>query len=255
MADERARYFRRLRRLRDSARRWSVLGGGLAATTAVLTPYQGIGLADAAWAGAAGVAVALAGWRWSDHRALAAQPAPPEMPPAVPGQRLIAAVERFPAGRSALQEVRRQKARFALRGTGVAVAWDRLDLAASTLAGLTGRLTGPGETAVLEAAVAEHWLRDLGQRVASVERALPLSPVDQRAPLQEAHRALSTQFADGVAAYERLVSAAAGYVAEESRPVTDVHPALGRLTEATDLLRGIADGLSELRGRGAGAPA
>ncbi|RQX21270.1 hypothetical protein DLJ57_26800 [Micromonospora chalcea] len=29
MADERARHFRRLRRLRNSARRWSVLAGGL----------------------------------------------------------------------------------------------------------------------------------------------------------------------------------------------------------------------------------
>ena len=46
--DERTRYFRRLKRLRGSARRWSVIGGGLAAATAVLTPYAGIGIADAA---------------------------------------------------------------------------------------------------------------------------------------------------------------------------------------------------------------
>jgi len=45
--DERSRYFRRLKRLRSSARRWSVLGGGLVAATAVLTPYAGIGIADA----------------------------------------------------------------------------------------------------------------------------------------------------------------------------------------------------------------
>ncbi|MGW5673216.1 phage shock envelope stress response protein PspM, partial [Micromonospora sp. NPDC003776] len=54
MADERARHFRRLRRLRRSARRWSVLAGGLGGAAAVLTPYAGLGLPDAAWAGAAG---------------------------------------------------------------------------------------------------------------------------------------------------------------------------------------------------------
>lgn len=248
MADERARYFRRLKRLRNSARRWSVLGGGLAAATAVLTPYQGIGLPDAAWAGAAGVAVVLAGWRWSDHRALAATPAPPAADPALAAQRFVAAVERFPAGRTAVLELRRHKARFALRGTAVAGPWDRLDRAALTLSGLTGRLTGPGEIAVLEAAVAEQWLRDLGQRVAGVEKALSFTPADQRAALQESHRVLCAQFTEGVTAYERLVCAAAGYVAEQGRPVTETHPALGRLTEAGDMLRGFAEGLSELRG-------
>jgi hypothetical protein len=247
MADERARYFRRLQRLRNSARRWSVLGGGFTAATVVLTPYAGLGLADAAWAAAAGASVALAGWRWSDHRAAAAEPVPAAPPPALPGQRLVAVVERFPAGRTALQEVRRHKDRFAVRGSAVALPWDRLDRAAQTLAGLAGRLTGPGEAAVLEAAAAEHWLRDLGQRVASVERALQLAPADQRSGLEAAHQSLATQFDDGVAAYERLVAAAAGYVAEDGRAPNDQHPAVARLTEATDLLRGIADGLSELR--------
>ena len=97
--DERTRYFRRLKRLRGSARRWSVLGGGLTAATAVLTPYAGIGLADAAWAASAGASVALAWWRWSDHRALAATRPRPRRRPALAGPRLVAAVERFPAGR------------------------------------------------------------------------------------------------------------------------------------------------------------
>jgi hypothetical protein len=247
MADERARYFRRLRKLRGSARRWSVLGGGLAAATAVLTPYAGVGLPDAAWAAAAGASIALAGWRWSDFRALAAQPAPPALPPPVPGQKLVALAERFPAGRTALEELRRQRARFALRGSSVARPWDRLDRAATALAGLSGRLTGPGEVAVLEAAVAERWLRDLGQRVASVERALPLAPPEHRPALQQAHRVLMGQFDEGVGAYEGLVAAAAGYVAEDGRPVTDRHPAFAQLTEATDLLRGVTEGLAELR--------
>ena len=245
--DERTRYFRRLRKLRGSARRWSVVGGGLTAAAAVLTPYAGIGLADAAWAASAGASAMLAWWRWSDHRALAAIPAPPAPPPALPGRRLVAAVERFPTGRQVLQEVRRHKDRYALRGSAVAQAWDRLDRAAITLTVLAGRLTGPGEAAMLEAATAEHWLRDLGQRVASVERAIPLSPPDQRAGLERAHESLAGQFTEGVTAYERLVAAAASYVAEEGYPAAAQHPALGGLVEATDRLRGIAEGLSELR--------
>jgi hypothetical protein len=247
MADERARRLRRLRRLHNSARRWTVIGGGFTAAAAVLTPYAGIGLADAAWAASAGASVALAWWRWVDHRALAAQPLPPAPDPALAGQRLIAAVERFPAGRTAVQEVRRQKSRFAVRGSTVARPWDRLDRASATLAGLAGRLTGPGEIAMLEAAVAEQWLRDLGQRVASVERALSFTPPDQRAGLEHSHQTLTEQFDDGVGAYERLVAAAASYVAEDGHSPSEQHPAVTRLTEAADLMRGVADGLSELR--------
>ena len=246
--DERTRYFRRLKRLRNSARRWSVLGGGLTAATAVLTPYAGIGVADAIWAGTAGASAALAWWRWSDHRELAATPAPPPPNPALAAGRLAAAIERLPAGRTVLQEVRRQKNRYALRGSAITRSWDRLDAASSTLAGLSGRLTGPGEGAVLEAAVAEEWLRDLGQRLASVERALPLSPPDQRAVIEESHASLADQFVEGVTAYERLVAAAASYVAEDGHPVADGrHPAFASLVDATDRLRGIAEGLSELK--------
>jgi hypothetical protein len=247
--DERARYFRRLKRLRNSARRWSVLGGGLVAATAVLTPYSGIGVADAIWAGAAGSSVALAWWRWSDHRELAALPPPPAPDPALAGQRLTAAIERFPAGRTMLHEVRRHKSRYALRGSMITQSWDRLDRASATLGALAGRLTGPGEAAVLEAAVSEQWLRDLGQRIASVERAIPLTPPgDRRQAIEQSHAALAEQFTDGVAAYEQLVAAAASYVAEDGHPVTDgKHPALSGLVDATDRLRGLAEGLAELK--------
>lgn len=246
--DERTRYFRRLRRLRNSARRWSVIGGGLTAATAVLTPYAGIGLGDAFWAAGAGATAALAWWRWSDHRALAALPPPPEVPPALPAQRLTAVIEQFPAGRKVMQEVRRQRDRHGVRGSAVALTWDRLDRAAETLRGLSGRLAGPGEAAVLEAAAAEQWLRDLGQRVASVERAIPLAPPDQKSALGIAHESLAIQFTDGVTAYEGLVAAAAGWVAEDGQPFgSAVHPAFARLTEATDHLRGMAQGLSEMR--------
>jgi len=199
-------------------------------------------------AGAAGASAALAWWRWSDHRALAALPAPPAPDPALAGQRLTAAIERFPAGRTVLHEVRRQKNRYALRGSAITQAWDRLDRASATLSALAGRLTGPGEAAVLEAAVAEQWLRDLGQRVASVERALPLSPRDKRAGLEQSHASLAEQFTEGVGAYERLVAAAASYVAEDGHPLADnKHPALSGLIDATDRLRGLAEGLAELK--------
>ncbi|MFG2055002.1 hypothetical protein ACGFI9_13315 [Micromonospora sp. NPDC048930] len=251
MADERARHFRRLRRLRRSARRWSVLAGGLGGAAAVLTPYAGLGLPDAAWAGAAGSAVAIAAWRWVDLRALAAVPAPPALDPAEAAARsrarLVAAVERLPIGPGVLAEVRRVRSRLALRGTTASRAWARLDRASLTLAGLAGRLTGPAEPAVREAAEADRSLRDLATRVAGVERALNLAP---HGPLAQVHATLTAQLEDGVAAYERLVVAAAGYVAEDARPTTE-HPAAARLTEATDLLHGVASALAELRTPGA----
>ncbi|MER5334056.1 hypothetical protein [Micromonospora sp. NPDC002717] len=254
MADERTRYFRRLSRLRRSARRWSVTAGGLGGAAAVLTPYAGLGLPDAAWAAGAGGALVLAAWRWVDLRALAAQPAPPALDPAEAAARsrarLVAAVERLPAGPGVLAEVRRVRSRVALRGTSAAEPWARLDRAALTLAGMAGRLTGLAGPAVSEAADADRSLRDLAGRVASVERALRLAPADARPPLAEAHRALAGQLEQGVTAYERLVVAAAGYVAEDARPDGD-HPAASRLTEATDLLHGVASALAELRGAGA----
>ncbi|MFG1951358.1 hypothetical protein [Micromonospora sp. NPDC048830] len=253
MADERARHFRRLRRLRRSARRWSVLAGGLTGTAAVLTPYAGLGLPDAAWAGAAGSTLVLAAWRWVDLRALAARPAPPALDPAEAAARsrarLVAAVERLPAGPGVLAEVRRARSRLALRGTGAAEPWARLDRAALTLGGMAGRLGGPAEPAVREATDADRSLRELAERVASVERALRLAPADARAPLAEAHRELAAQLEGGVAAYERLVVAAAGYLAEDARPSGE-HVAATRLAEATDLLHGVASALAELRAVG-----
>ncbi|MEV0720468.1 hypothetical protein [Asanoa sp. NPDC050611] len=251
MADERARYFRRLRRLRRSARRWSVVGAGFAGAAAVLTPYAGLGLPDAAWAAAAGGSLVLAGWRWADLRRFGAQPAPEPADPALAAQRsrarLLAAVESAPGGRAALTEVRRQRGRFALRGSSAAPAWDRLDRASTTLSGLSPRLTGMGGSAVLEAAVAEESLRDLAHRVTGVEKALQFAPPDAKQGLTEAQRDLTQQLNEGVSAYERLVAAAASYVAEDGR-MGAAHPSIARLTEASDLLRGVASGLAEVRG-------
>ncbi|MGW4463433.1 phage shock envelope stress response protein PspM [Micromonospora sp. NPDC004704] len=250
MADQRARYFRRLRSLRRSARWWSVWAGGLGGAAVVLTPYQGLGLPDAAWVAGAGGTAALALWRWADLRLLAAQPAPPPPDPALAAERtraqLIAAVERLPAGAGALAEVRRQKARFTLRGSAAAEPWNRLSRASATMTGLAGRLPALAGPAVLEATVAETSLHDLAHRVASLEKAMRLAPDGSRPALESAHRDLCGQLDRGVTAYEALVVAAAAYLAEDTRSATE-HPAATRLTEATDLLHGIATGLSQLR--------
>ncbi|MGW0433241.1 phage shock envelope stress response protein PspM [Micromonospora sp. NPDC003197] len=252
MADQRARYFRQLRKLRRSARRWSVLGGGLGGAAAILTPYSGLGLPDAFWAAAAGGSITLALWRWSDLRALAAQPAPP--PPEqrsaeLTQARLAAAVERLPAGRRVLTGVRRGRSRLALRGSAAARPWARLNRATSTLAGFANRLTGPAAPAVLEAAVAERSLRELASRVVSVDKSLRRAPAESRPALKAAHRNLTEQLDGGVTAYEKLVAAAAGYLAEEGRTAGE-HPAAAQLDEATALLHGVATSLAELRSLG-----
>jgi hypothetical protein len=262
MADERTRHLRRLRRRRRSAQRWSVLAGTLGGGTAVLVPYAGLGLPDAVWAAAAGGSVVLALWRWRDARELAAAPVPPPPDPALAAtiarQRIAAAVRRLPAGQAALEEFDRHRTRLRLRGLSVAPLWHRLDRAALTLSGLAGRLGGPCEDAVLEAAVAERSLRELAERAASVEKALRFAPEDSRAMLTTAHGELIEELADGVTAYERLVAAAAGYLAEDGRIAIGygypgrpaMHPATARLTEAAELLRAVSMGLSELRTMG-----
>ncbi len=250
MADPRAQYFRRLRRLRHSARRWSVLAGGLTAATAVLLPYHGIGLPDVFWAAGAGGTGVLAWWRLAEAHALALQPAPPAVDPTATADRarqvIQAVLAGLPGGRTAMEEARRARARVRLRGLSVASGWARLDRAAQTLGSLSTRLGPAAEPALLEAGAAERSLREIAVRTADVERALRLAPDDAQEQLAQAHSAMLAQFSDGVGAYERLVAAAAGYVAEDGW--TAVEPSsVTRLAEATDLLHGIASGLSELR--------
>ena len=248
MINERARYGRRLRRLRRSARRWSVLAGMLGGAAALLTPYSGLGLVDAFWAAAAGGSVVLASWRWADYRALAAQPVPPEFDPAVAADwarsRVEAFASGFPGGREALSGLRRHADRVRLRGTAVTSGLRRLDRAAAVLSNLAPRLGGPGDTAVQEAAVAERGLRELAERAAGVERALHYGPSHEH--VGQALSALVMQFEQGVTAYEELVGAAAACVVEEWR-MTSEHSSASHLAEATDLLRGVALGFAELR--------
>src|SRR5882757_8716045 len=106
-ADPQAKYFGRLRRLRASARRWSVAAGTLGAATVVLLPYGGgVGLIDAFWAAAAGGSTAMAWWRWSDRRELAALPVPEPLDPALAAQanqrRIESLVSKLPIGRTAV---------------------------------------------------------------------------------------------------------------------------------------------------------
>ncbi|GGM58257.1 hypothetical protein ACFFX1_51455 [Dactylosporangium sucinum] len=242
MATARTKHLKRLRRLHRSARGWSVRAGLLTGATAVLVPYSGLGLPDAFWAAGAGGSIAIAVWRWLDYRAFRRLPVPEEPDPALVGaaarEKLVGLVQRFPAGKTVLSEFDRQREAFRLRGLTVAEPWKRLDRASAMLSGLIGRLGPAAEAAVLDATVAEQSLRDLAQRTASVERAMGLGPAGES--LRPAHAMLAAQLEQGVTAYEQFVTAAAGCVAEDSATV-------GNLTDATAFLRGVAEGLADLR--------
>jgi hypothetical protein len=249
MADPRTKYFARRNRVRRSARRWSVVAGGFVCATAVLLPYHGIALSDVFWAAGAGGTSALAFWRWSDARAIAAEPAPPVLDAAARAaytqHRIESVVGKLPIGRTAINEMHRVAHLSRVRGSAIAAAASRLDKATKAFAGLVPRLTGPARDVVDEAAQAEHALRDLAERIASVERAMKTPGAG--ATLKDAHNGLITRFTSGVDAYETLVTAAAGYVAEDGHlgePMSII-----RLIEAGDMLRGIADGMGDLRTR------
>ncbi|HEY8473378.1 MAG TPA: hypothetical protein VIL37_12190 [Natronosporangium sp.] len=249
--DERTRYFRRLRRLRGSARRWTVLGGGFAGATIVLVPFQGIGALDAVWAGLAGASAVLAGWRWSDAKALAAQPAPDPPDPALAADRWLHTISQFPGGFQLAEHIRRQRIRGALRGSAAAGPAERLDRAARTMRELSRGLRADEVEAVREAARVERELRELISQAAAVEQALRSAPPDARPPLAELQSDLTARLEQGVAAYEQFVVAAAGYLSESAKTAGQIGPAaLDGLTHATERLRAVAAGLAELRGLG-----
>jgi hypothetical protein len=254
-ADPRAKHLNRLRRLRASARRWSVAAGTLGAATAVLLPYGGgIGLIDAVWAAAAGGSTAMAWWRWSDRRELAALPVPEPLDPALQAmanqRRIESLVSKLPIGRTAIAEMHRITHLQRLRGSAAAPVGSRLDHAVKTLTVLAPRLSND---VLVEARAAELGLRELAERTAAVERALKM-PGDptHRAQLQSAHAELVAHLDSGVAAYEGLVTAAASFVAADARVLDPF--AMGQLTEASDRLRGIAEGLAEFKNRRVAMP-
>jgi hypothetical protein len=246
MLDERARYFRRLRRLRGAARRWTVLTGGFLGAAAVLAPYQGLGALDALWAGLAGASAGLTWWRWSDARQLAAQPVPDPPDPALAGDRWLSQLAQVPGGYGLAEVIRRQRTRGALRGSTAAQVWERLDRAARSLRGLTPRMRDAPEGTLTEAGRVEQGLRELTNRVATLEQSIRLAPPDAQPHLRAVRDAQVAQLEQGVAAYEQFVVAAAGWLAESER-LGRPDPGLAGLTDATDRLRGVTQGLAELR--------
>jgi hypothetical protein len=244
--DERTRHIRRLRRLRGAARRWTVLAGGLAGTAVVLVPFQGIGALDAVWAGLAGASAVMAGWRWSDAKALAAAPVPDPPDPALAGDRWLSALSQVPGGHQLAEGLRRQRTRAALRGSAATEAFERLDRASRTMRALERGLRPDQSEAVREAAGLERELRELTGRVTSLEQALRVAPAEAQPPLQELRTDHIGQLEQGVGAYEQFVVAAAGYLSESAR--AGVPPSTDGLVDATERLRGVTAGLAELRG-------
>jgi hypothetical protein len=243
--DERTRHLRRLRRLHGSVRRWTILAGGLAGTAVVLVPYQGIGALDAVWAGLAGASGVMAGWRWSDAKALAAAPVPDPPDPVLAGDRWLSALSQVPGGHQLAEGIRRQRTRSALRGSAATEAWERLDRASRTMRALERGLRPDQSEAIREAAGVERDLRELTGRVASLEQALKAAPAGAQPPLQELRTDHIGQLEQGVEAYEQFVVAAAGYLSEATRG--DRPLAVEGLVDATERLRGVTAALTELR--------
>lgn len=212
----------------------------------MLLPYQGLGAWDAVWAGLTGAAVVLASWRWSDLRELASQPEPEPLDPAQAGERWLAVLSQFPGGFALAESIRRQRVRNGLRGSEAAEVWERLDRCTRTMRELTSRLGGSDPDALREASRVERELRELTDRLVSLERAVKLAPAEAQAPLQELRADHLSHLRTGVAAYEEFVVAAAGFVAESAR-AGDSAPTMTGLTDATERLRGVTAGLSELR--------
>lgn len=249
IVDPRATHLRRLRRTRRAARRWGVIAAGLTGAAAVLTPYAGLGIPDAFWAAGAGSTLLLALFRWRDYRQVAALPLPPPAPPVERRTDVVnlltAALREHPLGRAASDQLTRTRSRVRFRNSSAAPALRRMDRASRTLDGLASRLDGPVGGAVTEARGAEVALRDLAERALSMDRALEFAPADLVSPLTDARASMLDQLNEGASSYERLVAAAAECVAEDGR--LGEQAAITRLTEATEMLRGFARGLIELR--------
>lgn len=219
--DPLARHRRRLRHSAGSVRRGAVATALLAGASAVLLPYHGLGLPDAGWLGLTAGAATWTVFAVRAHRQLAR---------AVP----------LPAP---------------ARGSAARPASDRLVAARRVLQGLLARLGPLAGDVAGDAAAGERALLEQAARIAALEAALAVAPGEAVAGLVEARRVLLAGLDAGVAAYERLVAAAAECLAVAGGAGGGASTAVGdpsavrRLADAADALAGVTTGLVELRGR------
>ncbi|MGH3906553.1 MAG: phage shock envelope stress response protein PspM [Pseudonocardiaceae bacterium] len=228
--DPRAKAVRRRRRARRAAELHSGIALIAGAVTAVIGSTEALELSEVAAGSVTALAVLGAGTAGVRlvrlHRSplLPAQELPPALPP------------RGSAARAPLIRLAEAEAGFAelLAVHGVAVVGlEALESAKAALAQAAAELRGTAET------------------IRAVERAAGAATSDkstaQRAGLLDAVAALRSQLDEGVTEVCGLVTAA-GAVVAAARPET--RPAA--LTEATDRLTGLAEGLRELRLPGSG---
>jgi hypothetical protein len=123
---------------------------------------------------------------------------------------------------------------------------DRLAERERALAGLLHHLGAAGGEPRQVAVDAAATLRELGARTTAVDRARRGAPPASVAGLDAAVAVLVDQLEAGVAAYDRLVVAAADAVAASATLRAGDPVLLLRLTEATDSLAGLAQGLREI---------
>jgi hypothetical protein len=243
LGDPRARHLRRVRRSRVAARVSTVWAATLGGSAAVAVPYAGLGLLDIGWAGATGGAIAFAVLRWRDYQVIRRLPVP-DAPSRPPVQRVAERLAPL-VGPALASIVDRPRRVMVQRGSAAAPAASRLNEAARAMPQLLDRL-GPhaGDTA-REAAAAHGALRELAVRVTVVEKTVPVAPPESRPTLLAVRDGLVEQLSEGVVAYERLAGAAAECVGALAHGGDSL--AVSRLTEATESLRGLAQGLAEIR--------
>jgi hypothetical protein len=133
-------------------------------------------------------------------------------------------------------------------GSAARVPMERLSARERTLANLFVLLGPSGRDAAGEAAAAATALRARGERVVVLEAARRDAPPQAVGDLDEALGVLCVSLEDGVDAYDRLVTAAAGVVSASIDDRSDSLTAQ-RLSETTDALAGLARGLREVSGR------
>jgi hypothetical protein len=241
---------RKLRRRRRAARRWSVTAGLFGGAAAVLVPYQGLGPLDAIWAGLFGASAVLTVFRWTDYRSLAkALPAQQEQLALHGTAALALEAQTFADGIA--RTVRRKRGAAQFRRSAAGPAFARLERAAQALDGLAPQLAGPGREAMDDVHDSQRTLRELAERIRSVEQSMSIAPSQRRSSLADGHRSMVARLETGVTAYEDMVGAAASVIAEQSA-LDDVVGAdsvtVHRLSEATTRLHALADGIGEMRG-------